>query len=71
MYEKLLVAVDHSKATEHVLSAARDLASLSAGEVWVLHLREREVMGPGRPASARDPLTPYAIQRECSCPGGA
>jgi nucleotide-binding universal stress UspA family protein len=45
MYEKLLVAVDHSKATEHVLSAARDLASLSAGEVWVLHLREREVMG--------------------------
>jgi nucleotide-binding universal stress UspA family protein len=45
MYEKLLVAVDHSKATEHVLSAARDLASLSGGEVWVLHLREREVMG--------------------------
>jgi nucleotide-binding universal stress UspA family protein len=44
MYEKLLVAVDHSKATEDVLSAARDLASLSGGEVWVLHLREREVM---------------------------
>jgi nucleotide-binding universal stress UspA family protein len=44
MYERLLVAVDHSKATEHVLSAARDLASLSGGEVWVLHLREREVM---------------------------
>ena len=44
MYEKLLVAIDHSKATEHVLSAARDLASLSHGEVWVLHLREREVM---------------------------
>ena len=44
MYEKLLVAVDHSKATERVLSAARDLASLSNGEVWVLHLREREVM---------------------------
>jgi nucleotide-binding universal stress UspA family protein len=44
VYEKLLVAVDHSKATEHVLSAARDLASLSHGEVWVLHLREREVM---------------------------
>jgi len=44
MYDKLLVAVDHSKATEHVLSAARDLASLSHGEVWVLHLREREVM---------------------------
>jgi nucleotide-binding universal stress UspA family protein len=44
VYEKLLVAVDHSKATEHVLKAARDLASLSHGEVWVVHLREREVM---------------------------
>jgi nucleotide-binding universal stress UspA family protein len=44
MYDKLLVAVDHSKATEHVLSAARDLASLSHAEVWVLHLREREMM---------------------------
>ncbi len=44
MYEKLLVAIDHSKATERVLSAARDLASLSHGEVWVLHLHEREVM---------------------------
>jgi nucleotide-binding universal stress UspA family protein len=44
MYDKLLVAVDHSRATERVLSAARDLATLSHGEVWVLHLREREVM---------------------------
>jgi nucleotide-binding universal stress UspA family protein len=44
MYEKLLVAIDHSKATQQVLSAAKDLASLSGGEVWVLHLREREVM---------------------------
>jgi nucleotide-binding universal stress UspA family protein len=44
MYEKLLVAVDHSKATGPVLAAARDLASLSGGEVWVLHLREREVV---------------------------
>ena len=44
MYEKLLVAVDHSRVTEHVLSAARDLASLSHGEVWIMHLREREVM---------------------------
>ena len=44
MYEKLLVAVDHSHVTEHVLNAARDLASLSRGEVWILHLREREVM---------------------------
>ena len=44
MYEKLLVAVDHSDITERVLAATRDLALLSSGEVWVLHLREREVM---------------------------
>jgi nucleotide-binding universal stress UspA family protein len=44
MYDKLLVAVDHSKATERVLGAARDLAALSNGQVWVLHLREREVL---------------------------
>ena len=44
MYEKLLVAIDHSKATERVLGAARDLAALSGGEVWVLHLREREIL---------------------------
>jgi nucleotide-binding universal stress UspA family protein len=44
MYEKLLVAVDHSDITEHVLAAARDLALLASAEVWVLHLREREVM---------------------------
>ncbi len=44
MYERVLVAVDHSQATERVLAAARDLASLSKGEVWVLHLREREVI---------------------------
>jgi nucleotide-binding universal stress UspA family protein len=47
MYEKLLVAVDHSKVTERVLSAAKDLATLSSGEVWVLHLREREVLPRG------------------------
>src|SRR5258707_12322212 len=42
MYEKLLVAVDHSEITERVLAAARNLATLSSGGVWVL--REREVM---------------------------
>ena len=46
MYERLLVAVDHSPSTERVLAAARDLASLSGGEVWVLHLREREILPP-------------------------
>jgi nucleotide-binding universal stress UspA family protein len=51
MYERLLVAVDHSEVSEHVLSAARELALLSGGEVWVLHLREREAMpkAPGAP----------------------
>ena len=44
MYEKLLAGVDHSKASKHVLGAARDLASVSGGEVWVVHLREREIM---------------------------
>jgi nucleotide-binding universal stress UspA family protein len=44
MYKSLLVAVDHSEITERVLGAARDLALLSDGEVWVLHLREREVL---------------------------
>ena len=44
MYEKLLVAVGHSEITERVLAAARGMAALSSGEVWVLHLREREAM---------------------------
>jgi nucleotide-binding universal stress UspA family protein len=47
MYERVLVAVDHSRITERVLAAARDLATLSDGEVWVLHLLEREVMPRG------------------------
>jgi nucleotide-binding universal stress UspA family protein len=44
MYEKVLAAVDHSEVSERVLTAARDLALLSKGQVWVLHLREREVI---------------------------
>jgi len=44
MYERLLVAVDHSEASARVLAAARDLASLSKGKVWVLHLLEKEVI---------------------------
>ena len=43
MYDKILVAVDHSAASDLALLAARDLALLSHGEVWVLHLREREI----------------------------
>ena len=44
MYERLLVAIDHSEISERVLAAAQELASLSKAEVWVLHLREREVI---------------------------
>src|ERR1017187_5840355 len=43
MYDKILVAVDHSKLSDRAVHAARDLAVLSQGEVWILHLREREV----------------------------
>jgi len=43
MYDKILVAVDHSGISGRALLAARDLALLSKGEVWVLHLREREI----------------------------
>jgi nucleotide-binding universal stress UspA family protein len=44
MYDKLLVAVDHSDAARRVIDAARELALLSDGEVWLLHVREKEVM---------------------------
>ena len=43
VYEKILVAVDHSEMSDRAVAAARDLAVLSKGEVWVLHLREREL----------------------------
>ena len=45
MYERVLVAVDHSEASDRALAAARELALLSRAQVWVLHLREREVIG--------------------------
>jgi nucleotide-binding universal stress UspA family protein len=43
VYDKILVAVDHSEMSDRAVVAARDLAMLSKGEVWVLHLREREL----------------------------
>lgn len=45
MYEKILVAIDQSPVAALVLAAARELAQLSNGEVRVLHLRERDVLG--------------------------
>ena len=44
MYDKILVAVDHSEISDRALDAARDLALLSKGKVWVLHLLEKEVI---------------------------
>ena len=43
MYDKILVAVDKSAVSDRAVLAARDLAQLSHGEVWVLHLREHEL----------------------------
>src|SRR5215470_3735483 len=47
MYDKIVVAIDHSGISSRVLDAAQGLAALSRGEVWVLHLREREMAGRG------------------------
>lgn len=44
MYERILVALDHSAVSERVLAAAKELAAMSKAKVWVLHLREREVI---------------------------
>ena len=44
MYDRLLVAVDHSEVSTRVIDAAKDLALLSKGKVWVLHLLEKEVI---------------------------
>jgi nucleotide-binding universal stress UspA family protein len=43
MYERILVALDHSALSDQVLAAAKELALMSKAEVWVLHLREHEV----------------------------
>jgi nucleotide-binding universal stress UspA family protein len=55
MYEKLLVAVDYSKSAGRVIDAARDLARLADGEVWLLHVLERPAPGKfAAPALAGD-----------------
>jgi nucleotide-binding universal stress UspA family protein len=55
MYDKILVPVDHSQISDRAVLAARDLALLSKGEVWVLHLREREVAVRGGAALTSEP----------------
>lgn len=47
MYDRMLVAIDHSPVAGRVLAAARDLALLSQGEVWVVHVREQHGGGRG------------------------
>ncbi|MEP7025308.1 MAG: universal stress protein [Actinomycetota bacterium] len=47
MYERVLAAVDHSEAARSVLGAVQELALLSHGEVWVLHVQEREPLAKG------------------------
>jgi len=55
MYERLLVAIDHSGMTGRVLEAARGLAQLSDGEVQVLHVRELQPAGKfAAPMDAED-----------------
>lgn len=44
MYDRLLVAVDKSDAADRVINAAREMAQLSDGEIWLLHVQEKEVM---------------------------
>jgi len=45
MYERILVALDHSALSDRVIEATKDLVAASSAKVWVLHLREREVIG--------------------------
>ena len=45
MYERILVTLDHSAVADRVIAATKDLAGASTAKVWVLHLREREVIG--------------------------
>ena len=66
MYDRILVAVDHSEMSDRAVRAARDLAVLSKGEVWVLHLRERE-MGAKTGALAIDETTDEANGQVAAC----
>ena len=42
MFEKILAAIDESAVAQRVLAATQELAGMSGGEVWVIHVRERE-----------------------------
>jgi nucleotide-binding universal stress UspA family protein len=66
VYDKILLAVDHSEMSDRAVVAARDLALLSKGEVWVLHLRERE-MGAKTGVLAIDETTEDANAKVAAC----
>jgi nucleotide-binding universal stress UspA family protein len=60
MYERILAAIDDSDIGGRVLAAAQELAILSGGEVWVIHVREGN---PTRSSSApvRSSADAYAM----------
>ena len=66
MYDRILVAVDHSKTSDRAVLAARDLAVLSKGVVWVLLLRERE-MGVKTGVLTADETTDEANAAVAAC----
>ena len=62
MYERLLVAVDHSEISPRVIAAAKDLACLFKAKVWVLHVREREFGRLGLTPSEPDDEAQAAVK---------
>jgi nucleotide-binding universal stress UspA family protein len=62
VYERLLVAVDHSEVSARVIAAAKDLACLANGTVRVLHVREREFGRLGLTPSEPDEEAQAAVR---------
>lgn len=44
MYEKILIAVDHSEQSDRAVDAGRDLARLSSGATHLLHVKEHDLI---------------------------
>jgi nucleotide-binding universal stress UspA family protein len=61
MYERILVAIDHSPIADRVLAAARELAAMAKAEVWVLHLREHEITRLGGLVPSESDSDPAAV----------